>query len=234
MTTTVFVNGATLTDADWFNDLNRLHYIILNDPTDASAVRTALGLVIGTNVQAYDADLTTWAGITPGANVGAFLATPSSANLIAAVTDETGTGALVFANTPTLVTPVLGTPTSGALTNCTADGTDQVGFKNIPQDAQAGATYTLALTDGGKHVYVTGTCTVTIPTNASVAFPIGATITIINNAAAVTTFTTTSLTVYKAGTSAAWASGGTLSIRGMCTWVKVATDTWFVNGTTLS
>lgn len=54
-----------------------------------------------------------------GANVSTFLATPSSANLASAVTDETGTGALVFANTPTLVSPVLGTPTSGTLTNCT-------------------------------------------------------------------------------------------------------------------
>jgi hypothetical protein len=54
-----------------------------------------------------------------GSNVATFLATPSSANLASAVTDETGSGALVFANTPTLVTPVLGTPTSGTLTNCT-------------------------------------------------------------------------------------------------------------------
>ena len=54
-----------------------------------------------------------------GANVATFLATPSSANLIAAVSDETGTGSLVFATSPTLVTPVLGTPTSGTLTNCT-------------------------------------------------------------------------------------------------------------------
>ena len=53
------------------------------------------------------------------ANVATFLATPSSANLIAAVTDETGTGALVFATSPTLTTPLLGTPTSGTLTNCT-------------------------------------------------------------------------------------------------------------------
>lgn len=82
-------------------------------------VRTTLALVIGTNVQAWDADLDTWAGITPGSGVGTFLATPSSANLRSAVTDETGTGSLVFANTPTLVTPVLGTPTSGTLTNCT-------------------------------------------------------------------------------------------------------------------
>jgi hypothetical protein len=41
---------------------------------DASAVRTFAGLVIGTNVQAYDADLTTWAGITPGTGVGTALA----------------------------------------------------------------------------------------------------------------------------------------------------------------
>lgn len=54
-----------------------------------------------------------------GANVATFLATPSSANLAAAVSDETGSGALVFANSPTLVTPALGTPSSGTLTNCT-------------------------------------------------------------------------------------------------------------------
>jgi hypothetical protein len=53
------------------------------------------------------------------ADLDSFLATPSSANLISAVTDETGTGALVFATSPTLVTPALGTPASGVLTNAT-------------------------------------------------------------------------------------------------------------------
>lgn len=43
-----------------------------------------------------------------GTGVAAFLATPSSANLATALTDETGSGAAVFANTPTLVTPTLG------------------------------------------------------------------------------------------------------------------------------
>lgn len=52
-------------------------------------------------------------GITSlGAGVATFLGAPSSANLAAAVTGETGTGALVFANTPTLVTPVLGVATA--------------------------------------------------------------------------------------------------------------------------
>lgn len=54
-----------------------------------------------------------------GANVATFLATPSSANLAAAVTDETGSGSLVFATSPTLVTPNIGTPSAGVLTNCT-------------------------------------------------------------------------------------------------------------------
>jgi hypothetical protein len=50
-----------------------------------------------------------------GTNVATFLATPSSENLISAVTDETGTGALVFANTPTLVTPNIGAATGTSL-----------------------------------------------------------------------------------------------------------------------
>jgi hypothetical protein len=76
--------------------------------TPASGTLTSCtGLPISTGV----------AGLAAG--VATFLATPSSANLITAVTDETGTGALVFATSPTLVTPALGTPSSGTLTSCT-------------------------------------------------------------------------------------------------------------------
>jgi hypothetical protein len=48
-----------------------------------------------------------------GTGVATWLATPSSANLLAAMTDETGSGSLVFATSPSLVTPILGTPQSG-------------------------------------------------------------------------------------------------------------------------
>ena len=54
-----------------------------------------------------------------GTGVSTFLQSPTSDNLAAAVTGETGTGALVFATSPTLVTPAIGTPSSGTLTNCT-------------------------------------------------------------------------------------------------------------------
>jgi hypothetical protein len=76
--------------------------------TPASGVATNLtGLPISTGVSGL------------GTGVATFLATPSSANLIAAVTDETGTGALVFATSPTLVTPALGTPSALVGTNIT-------------------------------------------------------------------------------------------------------------------
>jgi hypothetical protein len=54
-----------------------------------------------------------------GANVPTFLATPTSATLALILTDETGTGAAVFATNPILVTPNIGTPQAGVLTNCT-------------------------------------------------------------------------------------------------------------------
>lgn len=78
----------------------------LSDVASVATARTNLGL-------------TSLSTTTPGAGIATWLSTPSSANLAAALTDKTGTGAAVFASSPTLVTPILGTPTSGTLTNCT-------------------------------------------------------------------------------------------------------------------
>jgi len=120
----------------------------------------------------------------------------------------------------------------------TATGTiaaNTIGYRGIPQNAQSGA-YQFDLPDAGKHVYSTntGAQTITIPTNATTAIPVGTAITVVNNGTTAITFTTTGTTVYKAGTSAAWASGGTLGVRGMATFMKVATNTWFVSGSGLS
>jgi hypothetical protein len=54
-----------------------------------------------------------------GSGIATFLSTPSSANLRSAVTDETGTGALVFATSPTLVTPTLGVATATSVNKVT-------------------------------------------------------------------------------------------------------------------
>jgi hypothetical protein len=84
-------------------------------------------------------------GITSfGTGVATWLGTPSSANLAAAVTDETGTGALVFANSPTLVTPALGTPASGVVTNLTGTASININGTVGATTPAAGAFTTLA------------------------------------------------------------------------------------------
>lgn len=67
----------------------------------ASETRGDLGLAIGSDVQAYSANLASWAGVTRASGFDSFAATPNSANLRALLTDETGTGAAVFAGSPT-------------------------------------------------------------------------------------------------------------------------------------
>jgi hypothetical protein len=109
-------------------------------------------------------------GITSfGTGVATFLGTPSSANLAAAVTDETGSGALVFATSPTLVTPALGTPASGTLTNATGLpistgvsglGTGVATFLGTPSSANLAAAVTDE-TGSGALVFATSPTLVT-------------------------------------------------------------------------
>lgn len=152
------------------------------------------------------------------------------------VTTSTGTGAVVLGTSPTLVTPVLGTPTSGNLSNCTANGTNAVGFLNIPQNSQSTA-YTLVLADSGKHILHpsadTTARTFTIPANSSVAFPIGTAVTFINqNGAGVVTIAITTDTMRLAG--AGTTGSRTLAANGIATCVKITSTEWIISGTGLT
>jgi len=141
------------------------------------------------------------------------------------VTTSTGSGSVVLSTSPTLTTPVLGTPTSGTLSNCTVDGTNKVGYIGAPQSTNT----TVAASDAGKHIYITGgsTATLTVNTNATTAIDIGTTILVVNNNSGNLTISGTGVTFQLAN----GATGNrTVATKGMATLLKVATDTWYVSG----
>lgn len=97
-----------------------------------------------------------------GTGIAAFLATPTSANLATAITNETGSGALVFATSPTLVTPVLGVATASSVNNV------------VLTNPGSSATITLAngstlATSGTNSITLTstGATNVTLPTSGT-------------------------------------------------------------------
>jgi hypothetical protein len=105
-------------------------------------------------------------------------------------------------------------------------GTLELGYRDVPQNAQTGA-YTLALTDRGKHVSIT-TGGVVIPANASVAFPIGSVVTIYNDSGSDQAITITSDTLRLAGSSGTGAR--VLSQYGLATVIKVSSTVWVISG----
>lgn len=133
----------------------------------------ATGLPISTGVSGLGTGVATW------------LATPSSANLITVVTDETGSGALVFANTPTLVTPILGTPQSVTLTNGTGLPIDAGTINTLP--INRGGTNATSFTTTGNAVYWDGTRLVTAPLASAVTTPYASTTVITASQSASTT-----------------------------------------------
>jgi hypothetical protein len=130
------------------------------------------------------------------------------------VTTSTGTGSVVLSTSPSLTTPVLGTPTSGNLSNCTADGTNSVGYRNIPRSGSAKTTsYTLATGDVGEFIEVGTGGSVTIP---DATFALGDVVSVFNNTTGNVTITCSITTAYIGGTDADKATV-TLATRGVAT-----------------
>lgn len=128
-----------------------------------------------------------------------------------------------------------GTGTSGTTANLTVDGTNPVGFLNIPQNSQS-AAYTLVLSDAGKHILHPSTDanarTYTIPANSSVAYPIGTAVTFVNMTSQVVTIAINTDTMYLS--SAGTTGSRSLAQYGSATALKITSTSWIISGSGLT
>lgn len=196
----------------------------------AATLTNATGLPVSTGISGL------------GTGVATFLTTPSSSNLAAAITDETGTGALVFSSSPTFsgTTTFSNTTVNGTATFTTvvptANTVDSVGYTGMPANIQS-ANYTTVASDAGKTILHPATDnnsrTFTIPSNASVPYPVGTCITFINTVNTVT-IAITSDTMYMYFSGSAITGSRTLDAYGIATAIKVGTTSWLISGNGLT
>ena len=211
----------------------------------SGTLTSATGLPISTGVSGL------------ASNVATFLGTSSSANLASAVTDETGSGSLTFATSPTFVTPTLGAatatsvnkfvftaPSTAATINTRADNlthsmpaiTGNLTLEQLQQNSQS-AAYTTVLADAGKQILHPSSDTTarvfTIDSNANVAYVIGTAITFVNQVSAgVVTIAITSDTMRLAGDGTT--GSRTLAADGVATALKIETTNWIISGVGLT
>jgi hypothetical protein len=141
----------TLASGEWGFETDTLKTKIGNGSTAWNSLAYATGSVSISNVTGL------------GTGVETFLATPSSANLRTAVTDETGTGSLVFNDSPTILNAVITQPQATPTFSANA--------------------YTLVAGDAGDILLASNGSTagtINIPTDATTNFAIGTQITILN------------------------------------------------------
>ena len=153
---------------------------VANGGTGQATVLTQYGILYGSTTTAMATTLAgtstqvlhgnasgapTWGSVSLTADVSGTLAVGNGGT---GATTSTGSGAVVLATSPTLVTPALGTPASGNLTNCT--------FPTLNQNTTGSAgslSATLAVASGGTGVITsTGSGSVVLSTSPSLTTPI--------------------------------------------------------------
>lgn len=208
--------------------------------TDAAAAATYVGVGTGDSPQfaavnvghASDTTITrSSAGVlaVEGAIIyaqGGALGTPASGTM----TNVTGTASGLTAGAATVLA------TARTINGTSFDGSANIVVGAIPQNSQS-AAYTTVLSDGGKHVFHPAADVTarnwTIDSNANVAYPVGTTITFVNqHGAGVITIKITSDTMRLAG--AGTTGDRTLAADGIATALKITSTEWIISGAGLT
>jgi hypothetical protein len=220
--TYVWVNGVMLSDADITatngTTITFGTALTLNDEVRVITFK-AVGSITAADVGALP--------LTGGTMTGS-ITFDAGQTFPSSVVTLTGTQTLTnkTLTSPTLTTPALGTPSSGNLSSCTADGTNAVGYRNIPAVGTKTGSYTLATGDVGKYVQVGSGGSITIPNST---FAEGDVISVFNNTTGNITITCSITTAYIAGTDSDKASV-TLATRGVATILFISGTVCVISG----
>lgn len=225
-------------------------YIALGQGTAPTAGTTNITIYAPASVTSYIRNLPAAAG------TGFYLGTNSAGVVTDTQVGTSGSGNVVLVTSATLVTPTIGvatatsvnkwvftapataaTLTAGAdsLTYTLPGQTCNIGYKEVPANAQSTA-YTTVLLDSGKSIdhpaADANARTYTIDSNANVAYPVGTCISFSNMTSQSVTIAITSDTLVLAGTGTT--GSRTLAQYGVATARKILSTTWLINGTGLT
>jgi hypothetical protein len=216
---TIGRNGSTIANVaeDLICDINDISVQLVYSG-NTWEVYTQLGGNGGTAVTLTGTQTLTNKTLTSPTLTTPALGTPSAIVL----TNATGTLSNI-----TLVAPALGIPASGNLISCTADGTNPVGYKNIPASSTITSVYNPVASDAGKILILGSGGNISL--TASV-FAAGDAFSIFNNTANTITCNVEAITtVYKSGFDTD-VSTFDLSTRGIATIVFITSTVALVSG----